>query len=142
MYIIPYSRLRCVCAQWYSTLWDPIACSPIDSSVHGILLARILVWVAISFSRGSSQSRDRTRFSCVSGIMGGYLTRWVIWEARLKSSGGKDYAHQYLLFQDNVENGSYPQASSGQSSWIIIYPNSYFHSVVCQNLINSEHHRV
>ena len=36
------------------TLCDPVDCSPPDSSVHGILQARILEWVAISFSRGSS----------------------------------------------------------------------------------------
>ena len=35
-------------------LCDPVDCSPSDSSVHGILQARILEWVAISFSRGSS----------------------------------------------------------------------------------------
>ena len=40
------------------TLCDPMACTPPGSSVHGILLARILEWVAISFSRGSSQPRD------------------------------------------------------------------------------------
>jgi len=36
------------------TLWDPMDCSPPGSSVHGILQARILEWVAIPFSRGSS----------------------------------------------------------------------------------------
>ena len=40
--------------------------SPPSSSVHGILQARILEWVAISFSRGSSQSRDQTQVSWVS----------------------------------------------------------------------------
>ena len=39
------------------TLWDPMDCSPPGSSVHGILQARILEWVAISFSRGSSPPR-------------------------------------------------------------------------------------
>ena len=39
----------------------PVDCSPPSSSVHGILQARILEWVAISFSRGSSQPRDRTQ---------------------------------------------------------------------------------
>ena len=43
------------------TLCDPMDCSPPDSSVHGILQARILEWVAISFSSGSSQSRDQTQ---------------------------------------------------------------------------------
>ena len=41
-------------AQSCSTLCDPVDCSPPDSSIHGILQARILEWVAISFSRGSS----------------------------------------------------------------------------------------
>ena len=42
-------------------LCDPMDCSPPDSSVHGISQARILEWVAISFSRGSSRPRDRTQ---------------------------------------------------------------------------------
>ena len=37
--------------------WDPMDCRPPGSSVHGILQARILEWVAISFSRGPSQSK-------------------------------------------------------------------------------------
>ena len=41
------------------TLCDPVDCSPPGSSVHGILQARILEWVVISFSRGYSQPRDR-----------------------------------------------------------------------------------
>ena len=41
-------------AQSCPTLCDPVDCSPPDSSIHGILQARILEWVAISFSRGSS----------------------------------------------------------------------------------------
>ena len=42
------------------TLWHPIDCSPPGSSVHGTLQARILEWVAMPSSRGSSQTRDRT----------------------------------------------------------------------------------
>ena len=53
--------------QWYPTLCNPMDCSPPGSSVHGILLARILEWVAISFSRGSSRPRDRTQVSCIVG---------------------------------------------------------------------------
>ena len=48
------------------TLW-PVDCSPSGSSVHGILQARILKWVAISFSRGSSRPRDRTQVSHIAG---------------------------------------------------------------------------
>ena len=50
------------------TLCDPMDCSPLGSSVHGILQARILEWVAISSSRGSSQLRDPTCVSCMSCI--------------------------------------------------------------------------
>ena len=46
-------------------------CSPVDYTVHGILQARILEWVAFPFSRGSSQPRDRTQ---VSHIAGGFFT--------------------------------------------------------------------
>ena len=43
------------------------SCDPMDSSVHGISQARILEWVALSFSRGSSQPRDRIHVSCITG---------------------------------------------------------------------------
>ena len=46
------------------TLFDPMDYSPLRSSVRGISQARILEWVAISFSRGSSQPRDQTHISC------------------------------------------------------------------------------
>ena len=49
------------------TLCDPVDCSLPGSSVHGILQARILEWVTISFSRGSSRLRDRTRVSHIGG---------------------------------------------------------------------------
>jgi len=44
----------------------PTLCDPMDYTVHGILQARILEWVAFPFSRGSSQSRDRTQVSCIA----------------------------------------------------------------------------
>ena len=56
------------------TLCDPTDCSLTDSSVHGILQARILVWVAISYSRGSSWPRDWTHVSYLSCI-----GRWVLY---------------------------------------------------------------
>ena len=54
-------------AQLCPTLCNPKDCSLPGSSVHGIFQARILEWVAISFSRGSSQPRDRTQVSCIVG---------------------------------------------------------------------------
>ena len=52
---------------WCLTLCDPMDCSPPGSSIHGIFQARILEWVAISFSRGSSQPRDRTQVLRIAG---------------------------------------------------------------------------
>ena len=71
-------HMMCVCevAQSCPTLCDSMDCSPSGSSVHGILQARILEWVAISFSRASSWPRDWTR---VSHIVGRHFTIWTQW---------------------------------------------------------------
>ena len=60
----------CCCslaAKLCTTLCSAIDCSPPGSSVHGIFQARILEWVAISFSRGSFQPRNQTHVSCLAG---------------------------------------------------------------------------
>ena len=66
-------------AQSCLTLYDPMDCSLSGSSVHGIFQARVLEWIAISFSRGSSRPRNRTR---VSRIAGRRFTVWATREAR------------------------------------------------------------
>ena len=75
----------CVCmcvlvAQSCLTVCDPMDCSPAGSSVHGIFQARILEWVAISSSRGSSWPRDWTQFSCISCIGRQSLKNCTTWE--------------------------------------------------------------
>ena len=62
----------------YSTLCDPMDCSSPGSSIQGISQARILEWVAIPFSRRTSQPRGQTRTSC-SGRQ--VLYHWATWEA-------------------------------------------------------------
>ena len=58
----------CVCVSCSIVcLCDPMDCSPLGPSVHGILQVRILEWVAMPFSRGSSQPGDQTRGSCTAG---------------------------------------------------------------------------
>ena len=54
-------------------------CNPMDYTIHGILQARILEWVAVPFSRRSSQSRNRMGVSCIAG---GFFTNWAIREAQ------------------------------------------------------------
>ena len=55
-------------------LCDPRDYSPPGSSVHGVLQARLLEWIAISFSRGSSRPSDGSRVSCTAG---GFFTLWA-----------------------------------------------------------------
>ena len=63
------------------TLWDPMDCSLPVFSIHGIFLARVPEWVAISFSRGSSRPRDQT---WVFRIRGRCFTFWATREAPSK----------------------------------------------------------
>ena len=80
-----------VCGRWgffllgvlsHVQFCDPVDCSPPGSSIHGILQARILEWVAISSSRGSSWPSDRTQVSCIGRQI---LYHWAIKEALLSS---------------------------------------------------------
>ena len=66
--------MMCMCAQSCLTLCSPMDSTPPESSVHGILQAGILRWVAISFSKGSSQPVDQTQISCIS-----CNGRWILY---------------------------------------------------------------
>ena len=74
-----YEKRVCVlsCLVVSNSLW-PHRCSPPASSVCGILQERILEWVAISFSRGSSWPKDWTWAFCIGRLI---LYNWVTWEA-------------------------------------------------------------
>ena len=94
-------------AQSCPTLCNPMDCSLPGSSLHGVLQARILEWVAISFSRGSSWPRDRTRVSCIADrCFNLWATRetpeYIMWNARLDDAqtGAK-------IAQKNINNLKY-----------------------------------
>ena len=75
--VYTYRLLSSFLLLWFSpTLSWPMDCSPPGSSVHGILQARRLEWVAISFSRGSFWPRDRTPVSCIGRWV---LYHWATW---------------------------------------------------------------
>ena len=79
------SSLTCACVrakllQSCLTLCDPTEHSSPGSSVHGILQARILEWVAVSSSRGSSQARDPCLL-CLPALAGRFFTASTTWEA-------------------------------------------------------------
>ena len=76
-------------------LGKPMNCSLPGSSVHGILQAKILKWLAIPFSRGSSRPRDWTQFSCIAGRF------FTAWDTRkpLSNDAGiyKNYIANFML---------------------------------------------
>ena len=99
-------------------------CSPSGSSIHGILQTRVLEWVAISFSRGSSRPRDRTQSVC---IVGRRFTIWATREVPLEdiskrlTSAFKNYAHLNFRFLISLLPLSlHPSAlMSLQNQWLI-----------------------
>ena len=104
LYALVSSRFCCCCSVGKSepTLCNTTDCSPPGSSVYGILQARILEWLVILFSKGSSQPRDRTQISCIAGR---FFTVWATREAPFLSrcqSGGMFFQVIYLAFSLSV----------------------------------------
>ena len=79
----------------------PLDCSPPDSSVHGILQARIQEWVAIPFSRGSSLPRDQTQVSCITGR---FFTIWATREAHKESWAPKNWCFETMMLEKTLES--------------------------------------
>ena len=86
-FLLQCMKVKSEVAQSCPTLSDPMDCSPPGSSVYGILQARVLEWVAIPFSRGSSQPKEGT---WVSHIGGRFFTVWAIGEASLYANSYPD----------------------------------------------------
>ena len=75
-----------ICIVYSICKWKSLShvqlCDHMDYIIHGILQARILEWIAFSFSRGSSQPRYRTQVSCKAGR---FFTSWATREAQYQS---------------------------------------------------------
>ena len=91
-------------AQSCPTLCDPMDCSLPGSSIHGIFQARVLEWVSISFSRGSSWPRNWTGVSCTAG---GFSTSWATREA-------------LILTNSCTDTNKLPQLCKVKSLWNIL----------------------
>ena len=129
--------LACVkVAQSCLTLCNPMDCSLPGSSVLGILQARILEWVAIPFSRGSSRSRDQTQ---VSYIAGGFFTNLATREAhtlirkRLISIQHMDTRNICHSHQGNM---NFSSKTLGDCLWICTFLGRcrfrYIHSITAK----------
>ena len=73
---------------------DSLDCCPLDSSTHGIILARILEWVDISSSRGSSWPRDQTHSSC-----GSYVDIWILYHWATRETPPSGVSYQFIASQ-------------------------------------------
>ena len=96
-------KLKVLVTQLGPTLCDPIECSPPGSSVHGILQGRILEWVAISSSRGSSRPRDRTKVPCIEA--GPLLSEPLgspLWWRRGEESTGQRRRHRFSPWSGKI----------------------------------------
>ena len=81
----------------FNRVCDPMDRSPPGSSVHGILQARTLEWVAMSFSRGSSWPRDRTHVFCISRqFLYHRSTREALWRGTLPPNTTTQHRQQQL----------------------------------------------
>ena len=106
----------CLVAKLYSTLCNSMDCSRRGSTVHGISQARILEWVAISFSRRSSQPRDHTCVSCMAG-------KFFITESPAKPNSGVGKTILNWVRETFIGYGSMVSSSVTRISpfsWIVI----------------------
>ena len=99
-YFLPWLESESEVAQSCPTLCDPMDCSLPGSSVHGIFQAIVLDWVAISFPRGPSQPRDRTRVSLI--------WPFTIWATLVRSEYKSDALIRNLSFtlEDTTESAA------------------------------------
>ena len=88
--------LRCFSRVWFfATLWIVAGQAPLSTE---ILQARILAWVAMLSSRGSSRLRDRPCVSSSPALVGGFFTQWATWEAqRLSNTSLLLNNHPYMF---------------------------------------------
>ena len=94
MIMLRDSACVCVCViRWWLTLCDPRDCSSPGSSVHGILQARILEKVASPFSRGSSQTRNQTRVSCITGSFFFFFLRTQFRRLKIQKAARRWLSH-------------------------------------------------
>ena len=103
------------------SLW-PVDCGPPGSSVHGVLQARILEWVAISFSRGSSQPRNRTH---ISRIAGRRFNLWATREAHAQKIAGRIFIKP-LTEVDYVEGSVCSGTGAEIFIWAVQFVLTFF----------------
>ena len=92
----------------------PTICDPKDHTIHRVLQARILEWVAFPFSGGSFQPRDQTQVLCIAG---GFFTRWATREVSLKDTLGKCGQSPFSVSQDRQPSWGQEETEQQTIGW-------------------------
>ena len=115
-------------AQSCSTLCDPVDCSLPDFSVHGILQARILEWVSIPFSRGSSRPRNWT---WVSRIGGRRFNLWATREAHKQSPNLEAHDTIIINLKDVLNRRKNKEEEKRRAFWLQSWGKPSFPTCLC-----------
>ena len=110
------------------TIWDPM-----DYTVHGILQARVLEWVAIPFSRGSSQPRDQTQVSRIVGGLFFFLSFFLFYQL---SYQGSPYA-EYIMWNARLDDSQAGIKILGRNINNLRYPNDFILMAESEEGLNS-----
>ena len=132
---VPDIVLDVLCTQSCLTLQDPMHYSPPGSSVHGIFQARMLEWVAISSSRGSSQPGDLTCVSCIPCTAVGLFYHWATGASlTYVNSNLLSLSTSYILNHVRVEEIKVCSKSHSYFQWcwpakpiLFAFPSYLFH---------------
>ena len=123
------SKQPCVHAHWLQsclTLCDPMGYNPPDSSVHGILEARILEWVASPSSKRSSRPQDWTYLSCITGK---FFTHWATWEAPKQPCAHLKIRVSIMMERAGKATGDHPTVSATVFNTHFFYLDRHFKGV-------------
>ena len=121
----------CSVTQSLRILCDPMDCSLPVSSVHGIIQARILEWVAISFSRESSWPRDRTHISCFSCSVDGFFIlniqlSMMVLQLEDKLTEGREFCEVHFFLGVQQLKPCLVNNSFSINSWCLLKEWSYW----------------
>ena len=135
-FLCRYQMQVCKLLQLCSTLCNPMDYSLLGSSVHGILQARILEWVAMPSSRGSSWPRDGIRILMSPALAGKFFATSTTWSRYQVLSSNSNFQKIECDWLGGLV--AHPLAKEGQGTWLTIRHNQYMYNwgevISCMNM--------
>ena len=113
----------CICAQSCTTLWDPVGCSPPDSSVHGLSQTRILEWIVISFSRCEKYAHQLQTKEWNQRPKAQQKLDFQWWSCKIGCLVGKHTPDSYSKHFYSLSHRSLPSSSLASYCGVTIFPD-------------------